>query len=46
MDKSEQKEIKKKRCIKNIWHDWLINYIPEPIGKTVGGFKVKLVSFF
>ena len=22
MDKSEQKEMKKKRTIKNIWHDW------------------------
>ena len=24
---------------KNIWYDWLINYIPEPIRKSVGGFK-------
>ena len=35
MDKSEKKELTKKRTLrKNAWydwHDWLINYIPEPI---------------
>ena len=25
---------------------WLINYIPEPIRKSVGGFKDKIVSIF
>ena len=37
MDQFKEKDItKKKTFAKNIWYDWLINYIPEPI-KTVGG---------
>ena len=43
MDKFEEKEVKKIRPIKNTWHDWLINYIPEPTTKLVGGFKDKIV---
>ena len=32
MDKFEQKEMMKKRSLtKNTWHNWLYNYIPEPI---------------
>ena len=27
--KLEQKEMKKKRPIKNTWYDWLIIYVPE-----------------
>ena len=46
MDKSEQKEMKKIRPIKKNWYDWLINYIPEPIRKSVGGFKDKVASLF
>ena len=46
MDKFEQKEMKKIRPVKNILYDWLINYIPEPIRKIVGGFKNKIVSLF
>ena len=46
MDNSEQKEMKKIRPIKNAWYDWLVNYIPEPIRKSVGGFKDKIVSLF
>ena len=46
MDNSEQKEMKKIRPIKNTWYDWLINSIPEPIRKSVGGFKDKIVSLF
>ena len=34
--------MKNKRPIKNTWYD----YIPEPIRKTVGGFKNKVVSLF
>ena len=34
------------RPIKNSWYDRLINYIPEPIAKIVGGFKDKIVSLF
>ena len=43
-DKFEEKEIKKIRPVKNTWYDWLINYIPEPIRKSVGGFKDKILS--
>ena len=38
MDKFERKEMEKKRHIKNTWYDSLINYIPNPIRETVGGF--------
>ena len=39
MGKIERKKIKKKRPIKNVWYEWLINYIPNPIRKTVDGPK-------
>ena len=42
----EIKEMKKIRPIQNIWYDWLINYVPNPIRKSVGGFKDKIVSLF
>ena len=38
MDKFEEKEMKKIRLIKNTWYNWLINLIPEPVTKIVGGF--------
>ena len=38
--------MKKIRPVKNTWYDWLINYIPEPKRKSVGGFKDKIVSLF
>ena len=46
MDKFEQKELKKIRPIKNTCYDWLIDYFPEPIRKSVGGSKDKIVSLF
>ena len=46
MDKFEQKEMKKLRPIKNTRDDWLIDYIPSPIRKSVGGFKDKIASLF
>ena len=46
MDKFQQKVMKKIRPIKKTWYDWLINYVPEPIRKSVGGFKDKIVSLF
>ena len=46
MDRFEKKEIKKIRPIKYTWYDWLISYTPEPIRKSVDGFKDKLVRFF
>ena len=39
-------EKKSQKTVKNTWWDWLINYIPEPIRRSVGGFKDKIVSFF
>ena len=38
--------MKEKSPDKNTWYNWLINYIPEPIRKTVGGFRDKAVSLF
>ena len=46
MEKFEQQKIKNIRPIKSTWYDCLINYIPEPIRKSVGGFKDKVVSHF
>ena len=46
IDKFKQKKMKKIRPIKITWYDWLINYIPEPIRKSVGGFKDRIVSLF
>ena len=45
MDNFERKEMKKTRPIKNTWYDmtyWIMIYIPHPIRKSVGGFKIKL----
>ena len=42
MNKSEQKEMKKIRTIKNTWCDWLLSYILESL--SVGGFKHKIAS--
>ena len=38
--------MKKIRPIKNTWYNWLIDYIPEPIRKSVCDFKNKIVSLF
>ena len=38
--------MKKKRLIKNTQYNWLNNYIPEPIRKTVAGFEYKVASVF
>ena len=46
MNKFQEKEMKKIIPIKNTWYDWLINYIPEPIRKIVGGFKDTVISLF
>ena len=42
----KNKEMKKIRSNKNIWYNWLINYIPELIRKGVGRFKDEIVSIF
>ena len=46
MNKFQEKEMRKIIPIKNTWYDWLINYIPEPIRKIVGGFKDTVISLF
>ena len=46
MDMFEQREMKKIRRTKNVWYDWLINYIPKPRKNIADGFKDKIVSFF
>ena len=46
MDWFGKKEIKKIRPTKNTWFDWLTNFVPESIRKSVGGFKDKIVSLF
>ena len=46
MDKSGQKQMKKIMPFKNTCYDWLINYIPESIRKSVCGFKDKILSLF
>ena len=42
MDKSEHKEMKKIRPIKNNWYAWLIKYIPVPITKSQVVSTIKL----
>ena len=45
IDKFEEKELTKKRMLaKNTWYDWynwLLNYIPKLIKKSVSGVKLK-----
>ena len=41
----EQKEMKKISLIKNNWCNWLINYIPELVSKSLGSSKIKLLVF-
>ena len=40
------KEMKKIRPVKNTQYDQLINYIPKPLRKSVGGFKDKILRVF
>ena len=42
----KNKEMKKIRPTKNTWYDWLINYISEPIARSVDGFKCKTLNRF
>ena len=46
MDKFEQKEMNEIWSFKSTQYDWLINYIPEHLRKSLGGFKDKIVSLF
>ena len=46
MDRFRKKEMKKIGPIKNTCYDWLISYISEPLRKSVGGFKNKIVNLF
>ena len=38
--------MKKIRPVKNTQYDWLINYIPKSLRKSVGDFKDKIVRVF
>ena len=45
----KKRTIRKRTFTKNTWYDWydwLINHIPEPIKKTVGGVKDQIMSLF
>ena len=42
----KNENMEKIRPIKNTWYDWLINYIPKPKRKSVGGFKACACYFF
>ena len=46
MDRLEKIEMEKIRSIKNTWLDWLINYIPEPIAKSVSALNNKIGSLY
>ena len=46
MNRFGKKEMKKIRPVKNTWFDWLINYIPDPIRKSLGSFKDKILNIF
>ena len=37
---------KKTRPVKNTWYDWLINYIPEPVRKSVSASKDRIASLY
>ena len=46
MDRFDKEEMNKIRPIKNTWYDWLINYIPKPISKSVSVSKDKFINLF
>ena len=46
MDKFQPKQMKKIKPNKNTWYDWWINYISEPIRKSIGGLKDKMARLF
>ena len=47
MDRFEKKkEMKKIIPVENTWYDWLIFYNSEPIRKSIGGLKGKIISLF
>ena len=46
MENSDQKNKYIEKKYSNTQYDWLINYIPEPITKVVGGFKDTIASLF
>ena len=45
MDKFGEKQMKRSFA-KSTCYDWLIHYIPEPIKKTLGDAKDKIMSLF
>ena len=45
MDRYKKIEMKKLRLIENTWYGWLINYLFEPIRKSISTLKGKLEVF-
>ena len=45
MDTYKKIEMKKLRLIENTWYGWLINYLFEPIRKSISTLKGKLEVF-
>ena len=45
MDRFEEEEMKKTIPIEDTWYDWLINYIPKPIRRSVSVLKDNLQIF-
>ena len=41
-----EKKTEKRKPVANTWYDQLINYVPNPIRQTLGGFKDEVVSLF
>ena len=46
IDIFEEEEMKKIRPIKNTWYDWVINFIPKPIRKSVSVLKGKVLNLY
>ena len=46
IDQFEEKLYEENKANENNWCDWLNNYIPEPLRKSVSCFKDKFISLF
>ena len=46
MEQSSYKNKTIEKKYSNFWNDWLVNYIPKPVRKFVGGLKDEVVSLF
>ena len=46
MENSSYKNKNIEKKYSNNWYDWLTKCIPEPLRKSVGDFKYKVISLF